>query len=122
MESTKICQNLNSMCSEYNVVIVNFQNKKQLLRLTCEVSKYRAYLEKILDSQNVIRHFFKVKELADNRILCLILLYEIIFGAGIRIRDKEVQKTLKNAKKDILFEVCSILSLKRVNLARAIEV
>lgn len=84
----------------------DFQNKKQLLRLTCESLKYKSYLEKVLDSQNVMRHLMKSKKLANDQTLCLLLVYEIIFGIGIRVTDKEVNLTLKAAKKDILFEVC----------------
>jgi len=75
-----------------------------LLRLTCETLKYRFYLEKILDSQNVMRHFLKSKKLLDDRPYCLILVYEIVFGIGIRVADKQIQGIIKSAKKDIMFE------------------
>lgn len=85
--------------------IVDFKNKKQLLRLSSEVLKYRAYLEKILDSQNVMRHLTKSTRLSDDRILSLVFLYELVFGLGIRVADKEFNRILKGAKKDILYEV-----------------
>lgn len=75
-----------------------------MLRLTCETLKYRPYLEKILNCQNVMRHFAS-KRLSEDRVFCLVLLYELIFGIGkIRLMDKEIQRILKDSRKDILFE------------------
>lgn len=68
--------------------------------------KNKAYLEKILDSQNVFRHLIKSRELENNRFLCLVLLYEVLFGIGLKCRDRETKKVFSAAKKDILFEVC----------------
>lgn len=75
-----------------------------MLRLTCEVLKNRAYLEKILDSQNVMRHFTKSQRLMDDPTLCSILLYELVFGIGIKVANKEIKQILAGAKKDILYE------------------
>ncbi|CAD5211624.1 unnamed protein product [Bursaphelenchus okinawaensis] len=81
-----------------------FKNKKQLLRLSCETLKYKAYLNKILDCQNVMRHLIKCQRLSEQRELCLILVYELVFGKGISIGDKQIKRAILGAKKDILTE------------------
>lgn len=87
-------------------LILCFQNKKQLLRLSCETLKYRGYLEKILDSQNVTRHLSKCPDVLNDRALCLVVVYEIVFGIGIgRLSDRQLRDAFKSAKQDILFEV-----------------
>ncbi|VDO46842.1 unnamed protein product [Onchocerca flexuosa] len=59
----------------------NFKNKKQLLRLCCETLRFRTCLDRILE----------VKELHDllknghfDRYLLYVLLYDHIFGQGLR--------------------------------------
>uniref|UniRef100_A0A1I7SW77 SAM_MT_RSMB_NOP domain-containing protein n=1 Tax=Bursaphelenchus xylophilus TaxID=6326 RepID=A0A1I7SW77_BURXY len=81
-----------------------FKNKKQLLRLSCETLKYRAYLTKILECQDVMRHIIKCDKLNNQKELCLILLYELVFGKGVSLGDKQIKRAVLGAKKDILTE------------------
>lgn len=52
-----------------------------------------------------MRHFLKNEKLMEDNCLCLVLLYEMVFGKGVNMREKNVQRVVFAAKKDIMAEV-----------------
>uniref|UniRef100_A0A915BV93 SAM-dependent MTase RsmB/NOP-type domain-containing protein n=1 Tax=Parascaris univalens TaxID=6257 RepID=A0A915BV93_PARUN len=77
----------------------NYKNKKRLLRLCCETIRYRVFLDELLECAQ-IRALLKNEVISD---FCLlyVLLYEFLFGRGLRNIDKRLSSPILSAAKII---------------------
>lgn len=76
-----------------------FKNKKQLLRISCETLKNRAYFDRIL-AHPALRHLLKEPAYKHFSIIH-VLLYEYLFGNGLRKCSKKLSAPIF-AVKDII--------------------
>uniref|UniRef100_F1L617 Methyltransferase n=1 Tax=Ascaris suum TaxID=6253 RepID=F1L617_ASCSU len=73
----------------------SYKNKKRLLRLCCETIRYRAFLDGLLECAQ-IRALLKNEVISDFYLL-YVLLYEFLFGRGLRNIDKRLSSPILSA-------------------------
>ena len=81
------------------------QNKKQLLKLSCETLKRRAQLEALLETPAVAHHVAQCAPLADDEMFRLVVAYEMCANGKIKSANRCLKQFARAAVKDVQREV-----------------
>ena len=88
--------------------IFNFQNKPKLMKLCCETLKYKDYLDRFLEDGDIGR-ILRADGINGNRELAMVLLYEMIFGKGLKFFNGKLKQAARQVNQAVQDKVCNLL-------------
>ena len=78
------------------------------MKLCCETLKYRVYLEKFIEEQR-ISTILKTDGIKGNRSLAMVVLYEMLFGKGLKCLNGKIKAAAKLVENAVEIQVSACL-------------
>ena len=78
------------------------------MKLCCETLKYKNYLDRFLEDGDIGR-ILKADGINGNRELAMVLLYEMIFGKGLKFFNGKLKQAARQVNQAVQDKVCDLL-------------